>query len=94
MSLCKGYSVENGKKVPEVILVLQKQNENKYYRYSQEEKKFIKAENVEQIKQLDIKYDVRKNNNLLTREQKDLNDIIDTFEQRLDKKKDEEELSM
>ena len=92
LSLCKGYRIENDKKVPETILVLLKQNENKYYRYSQEKKKFVKADNVEQIKKLDIKYDVRKDNNLLTRKQKNLNDILNTFEQRLDKKKDEEEL--
>lgn len=83
MRLFSGYRIENYRKVPETIIVVLKDAENVYYRYSEEEKKFVKQENVEEIKKLDIKYDTPEEQ-LNLGEARKLNTIIDNLENRLE----------
>ncbi len=83
MRLFSGYRIENYRKIPETIIVVLKDAENVYYRYSEEEKKFVKQENVEEIKKLDIKYDTPEEQ-LNLGEARKLNTIIDNLENRLE----------
>ena len=63
----QGYRVEDDRKIPETIIILLKSTENKYYRYEEEEKKFLEVKEIEKIKKLDIQYNVKDKNALKKR---------------------------
>ncbi len=76
-----GYRMEYDQKKPETIIIVIKEKENKYYRYDEEEKKFIKANDAEKIKSLDIKYDVMDEEEQKKKTKK-VNDTIERLEER------------
>lgn len=80
----QGYRVEEGRKIPETIIILLKDAENKYYRYDEEEKKFLEVRDIGEIKKLDIQYPVKEKNSL-EKETKKLNRVIDNLEARFDR---------
>lgn len=86
----QGYRIEDGRKMPEAIIILLRDIGNKYYRYDEEEKKFLEVEDIEEIKQLDIQYNGEEKNTL-KRETKQLNILIENLEKRFDREENEHE---
>lgn len=80
----QGYREEENKTIMEVVLVILKENSNTYYRYSEDEGKFIKQKNPEEIKNLNIKYKGGERYKL-----QEFSNTIDNLEKRFTKNKDE-----
>lgn len=82
----QGYREKDNKTIMEAILVILKENSNTYYRYSEDENKFVKQNSPEDIKNLNIKYKGGERYKL-----QEFSDTIDSLEKRFSKNKDERE---